>query len=77
MTKPEFEALGLPLELATDGAPDGEVYDIVQPLEALVIVRGLDSSDSLCTWVIRTSGMDTVLALGCAQFAAHVCEKSL
>lgn len=54
----EYAALGLPLD-TTD-----EDYDIAQPVEALVIVKGLDSQGKLCHWVLKTPDLSNIEAMG-------------
>jgi hypothetical protein len=66
----EFAALGLPLDL-TDGD-----YDIAQPVEALVIVKGLDSRGRLCHWALKTPDLSNVEAMGMALWGYEVARKS-
>jgi hypothetical protein len=63
----EFKALGLTLERTPD-----EDYDLVQPLEVLVVVKGLDSEDHVRYWAIKTPGLMNVEARGMADFALEV-----
>ena len=66
----EFTALGLPLDTSD------EDYDIVQPVEALVIVKGLDSRGKLCHWTLKTPDLSNVEAMGMAMFGYEVARKS-
>lgn len=66
----EYTALGLPL-----GTSDEE-YDLVQPLEALVIVKGLDSRGKVCHWVIKTPDLLNVEAMGMAMWGYEVARTS-
>ena len=65
-----YTALGLPLDTAD------EAYDIVQPVEALVIVKGLDSSGKLCHWVLKTPDLLNVEAMGMAMWGYEVARES-
>ncbi len=67
----EFKALGLDLELTP-----GEEYDLVQPLEILLVVKGLDSEDSVRYWVIKTPGLTNIEARGYADWALEVVRGS-
>lgn len=66
----EYSALGLPLD-TTD-----EDYDLVQPVVALVVVKGLDSDGKLCYWAIKTPDLSNVEAMGMAMFGYEVARKS-
>jgi hypothetical protein len=66
----EYTALGLPLDSRD------EAYDIVQPLEAIVIVKGLDSHDDVRYWTLKTSGLPNVEAMGMAMWGYEVARKS-
>jgi hypothetical protein len=67
---PEYTVLGLPLDSRD------EDYDLVQPLEALVVVRGLDSADQVHHWAIKTPDLTNVDAMGMAMFGYEVAKKS-
>jgi hypothetical protein len=69
-TDPEYTALGLPLDSRD------EAYDITQPLEAVVIVKGLDSEDAVRYWVLKTPDLPNVEAMGMAMFGYEVARKS-
>ena len=66
----EYSVLGLPLDTP------GEDYDVVQPLEALVVVKGLDSRGKLCHWTFKTSDLLNVDAMGMAMWAYEVAKNS-
>jgi hypothetical protein len=68
--RPDLTALGLQLD-STDDA-----YDITQPLEALVVVKGLDSKGKVCHWVIKTPDLTNVEAMGMAMFGYEVAKNS-
>lgn len=67
----EFKALGLDL-----GLTPGESYDLVQPLEILLAVKGLDSEDEVRYWVIKTPGLTNMEARGMADFALEVARDA-
>lgn len=66
----EHTALGLPLYTADDN------YDISQPLEALVVVKGLDSAGKLCHWALKTPDLTNVEAMGMAGWGYEVAKNS-
>jgi hypothetical protein len=66
----EYTALGLLLETSD------EDYDLVQPLEVLVVAKGLDSAGHVCYWVIKTPDLTNVEAAGMALFGLNVAQKS-
>jgi hypothetical protein len=70
MTSVEYTALGLPLDSRD------EAYDVVQPLEAVVIVKGLDSDDAVRYWTIKTPDLTNVEAMGMAMFGYEVARNS-
>lgn len=63
----EFKCLGLPLDTSWGENPAD--YDIIQPLEALVIVRGLDSEDNEAHWVMRTAHLRNIEMRGMLDWA--------
>jgi hypothetical protein len=65
-----YAALGLPLDTSD------EDYDIAQPVEALVIVKGLDSRGKLCHWTLKTPDLTSVEAMGMAMWGYEVAAKS-
>jgi hypothetical protein len=67
---PEFTVLGMPLDSSD------EDYDLVQPLEALVVVKGLDSGGRVCYWAVKTPDLANVEAMGMAMFGYEVARKS-
>jgi hypothetical protein len=66
----EFKALGLDLELTP-----GEEYDLVQPLEILLVVKGLDSEDNVRYWAVKTPGLTKIEARGYADYALEVARR--
>lgn len=66
----EYTALGLSLETSD------EDYDLIQPLEALVIVKGLDSRGKMCHWVVKTPDLLNVEAMGMAMWGYEVARNS-
>jgi hypothetical protein len=68
----DLTALGLPL--CTEDNEDE--YDIVQPLSALVVVKGIDSRSKVVHWVIKTEDLSNVEAMGMAMFALDVARGS-
>jgi hypothetical protein len=68
----EMTALGLPL--CTEG--NEAEYDIVQPLTALVVVKGIDSRGKVVHWTIKTEDLSNVEAMGMALFALDVARGS-
>ena len=66
----EYTALGLPLDTTDDD------YDLVQPVEALVIVKGLDSRGKMCHWAVKTPDLSNVEAMGMAMWGYEVARKS-
>jgi hypothetical protein len=67
---PEFTVLGMPLDTSD------EDYDIAQPVEALVIVKGLDSRGKMSHWALKTPDLLNVEAMGMAMFGYEVAKKS-
>jgi hypothetical protein len=68
----ELSVLGLPL--CTDG--NEADYDIVQPLCALVVVKGIDSAEKVAYWVLKTEELSNVEASGMALFALDTARNS-
>lgn len=66
----EHTALGLLLD-TTD-----EDYDIAQPLEVLVVVKGLDSHDKVCYWTLKSPDLSNVEAMGMSMFGYEVAKDS-
>ena len=66
----KFAALGLPLDTSD------EDYDIALAVEALVIVKGLDSRGKLCHWTLKTPDLSNVEAMGMAMWGYEVARKS-
>jgi len=61
---PEWTVLGMELE-----GPDG---DLRQPLEAAVIIKGLDGDGEIAYWTVKTKGLTTVEVLGMCAWGASV-----
>jgi hypothetical protein len=70
MAAVDLTALGLPLDTSDDD------YDIVQPLEVMAVVKGLDSRGEVCHWAIKTPDLTNVEAWGMAMFGAKVASES-
>lgn len=70
MTQPKLTALNM--ELEPYSSTPARYDDVSQPLEALVIVRGLDSDGKAATWLLRTHGLDPMTAIGMAHWARAV-----
>ena len=68
----DLTVLGLPLD--TTGNEDE--YDIVQPLCALVVVKGIDSDGKVVHWTLKTTDLSNVEAQGMALFALDVARGS-
>ncbi len=66
----EYTALGLTLDTTNKD------YDIVQPLEILIVVKGLDPRGKLCHWTIKTPDLSNVEAMGMAMWAYEVAKNS-
>ena len=66
----EYTALGMPLETSD------EAYDLIQPIEVLVVVKGLDSRGKMCHWVVKTPDLLNVEAMGMAMWAYEVARNS-
>jgi hypothetical protein len=66
-----MEACGLSLD-TTD-----EAYDIVQPLEALVILKGLDSDNAVKYWIVKTDGLEAMDSWAMAEWAAEVSKRTV
>jgi hypothetical protein len=66
----EYTALGLSLDSRD------EAYDVAQPLEAVVIVKGLDSDDQVRYWAMKTPDLPNVEAMGMAMWAYEVAKNS-
>ncbi|MCW2904455.1 MAG: hypothetical protein JWO67_6720 [Streptosporangiaceae bacterium] len=69
MATPEYTVLGMKL--------DTEHADLAQPLAALVVVKGLDAEGRVAYWAMATEDIQTVEALGMANYAKVRLEKSL
>ena len=65
----DFTALGLPLETDED-------FDLEQPLEALVVVKGLDKSGRVSHWAVRTPGLSNIEIMGMSIWALDVARGS-
>lgn len=65
----DWAALGLPLQHNIDE------YDMVIPLEVLVVARGLDAGDNIRYWMIKTPHLHNTEARNMANFALEVCKK--
>jgi hypothetical protein len=63
-----FSAFGLPLDM--------DDCDLSQPLEALVVVKGLDSRGKVCHWLAKTADLTMIEAWGMAAWAAEEARKS-
>jgi hypothetical protein len=59
----EWAALGMPLE------PE---VDLVQPLEAAVLVKGFDADGNLSYWCASTKGLTSIEILGMCVWGAGV-----
>lgn len=70
MSDLEYTVLGLPLEAGD------EVRDLAQPVEALVVVKGLDSQGKMCHWAVKTPDLSSVEAMGMAMWAYEVARNS-
>ncbi|MBO0837077.1 MAG: hypothetical protein J2P28_16430, partial [Actinobacteria bacterium] len=46
--------------------------DVIQPLDALVILKGLDSSGRVAYWITSTEGLSNMEVLGMTTWAAEV-----
>lgn len=68
-SKLDMTVLGLKL--------DAEDNDLSQPLEALVIVKGLDTDGELSHWIISTDGLNPIEGLGMARYAMKLIEKGM
>ena len=68
MSESGFSAFGLPLDMGD--------CDLSQPLEALVVVKGLDSRGKVCHWATKTPGLTNVEAMGMAMWGYEVARKS-
>lgn len=62
----------LGLELDT-----GENFDCVQPLVALVVVKGLDSDGKIAYWACCTRDLMAVEAYGMAGYGAEMLRREL
>jgi hypothetical protein len=60
---------GLPL-----ADPDDPEIDIGQPLEALVVIKGLSKDGRVSYWTVKTPDLHVVEAWGMAMFAVKTCE---
>lgn len=63
------------MDLSVMGLPLESDMDCVQPLSALVIVKGLDALGDVCYWTSTTEGLTSVEAWGMAEFAAHTARE--
>lgn len=57
---------GLKLDTSDDA------YDIAQPLEAVTVVKGLDSDGEIHYWTAKTSSLTTIEARGMLDWALEV-----
>jgi hypothetical protein len=61
----DLTVLGLPLETDSD-------FDLEQPLEAVVVVKGIDKSGGISHWAARTPGLSNIEITGMAMWALDV-----
>jgi hypothetical protein len=59
--------LGMPIEIASD---------LAQPIAAVVIVKGLDTSGEIAYWTAKTDGVTGVEAWGMVMFAEQVARTA-
>lgn len=54
------------MDVTVAGLPVEGENDIMQPLAAVVVIKGLDESGNVCYWSRATEGLMTTEALGMA-----------
>lgn len=59
----EWTVMGIPLE-----HQDEETFDIAQPVDALVVVKGFDSHGELHFWGMKTANLGNMEARGMADW---------
>jgi hypothetical protein len=64
---PDWSVLGMPLR------PEG---DVAQPLEAAVIIKGLDADGKIAYWTTCTEGLTSIEILGMCTWGAEVALRA-
>ena len=64
MSELAWSVLGMPLDEPDD--------DLRQPLEAAVIIKGLDATGQIAYWTVKTKGITDVEVLGMCIWGASV-----